>query len=171
MATSAKTGMRDNIAVSSLKGITRVMNIIGMVILVGMMLLSVSDVFLRKAFNHPIVGGTEVSEFMMVCMALGMAWCMLIGRSITMGMVVDRFPSRVQGIIDTITYLISLGIVAVMSWQSYKDAMLSKKLGDASVILGIPNYPTRLILAFSFLMLAIVIAVLIVRNIAKVVKR
>jgi TRAP-type C4-dicarboxylate transport system permease small subunit len=161
---------KSNITESTLKGITRVMNIAGIVILVGMMLLSVSDVFLRKAFNHPIVGGTEISEFMMVCLTLGMAWCLLTGRSITMGMIVEKLPARAQGVVDTITYLISLVVVSVMAWQTYNDAMFSKKLGDASIILKIPNYPTRLILAFAFLMLGIVIVVLIVRSIAKAVK-
>jgi TRAP-type transport system small permease protein len=161
---------KSNIAGSTLKGITRVMNIAGMVILVGMMLLSVGDVFLRKAFNHPIVGGTEISEFMMVCLALGMAWCMLAGKSITMNMVVEKFPARVQGIIDTVTYIIGFGVVSVMAWQTYNDAMLSKSIGDSSIILRIPNYPTRLVLAFAFLILGLVILTLIVRNIAKAVK-
>jgi TRAP-type C4-dicarboxylate transport system permease small subunit len=166
-----KMNVKQNFFDSLLKKITRGMNIAGMVVLVAMMLLSVADVLLRAVFNHPIVGGTELSEFFMVCLVLGTAWCVLSGRSIKMDMVVERFPVRGQAVIDSITYLISLTVVSLMTWGTVKDALFSKDMGDQSTILKIPNYPTRFILAFAFFMLVIVLLTLLVKTIARVVKR
>jgi TRAP-type C4-dicarboxylate transport system permease small subunit len=163
--------IKQNVVDLLVKKITQGMNIAGMVVLVAMMLLSVADVLLRAAFNRPIVGGTELSEFFMVCLALGTAWCVLSGRSIKMDMVVERFSVKVQAVIDSITYLLSLTVVGLMTWGTFKDALFSQNMGDQSTILRIPNYPTRYILAFAFFMLAVVILVLLVKTIVKVVKR
>ena len=39
--------------------------IAGIVLVVGMMLLTVADVILRAAFNRPIIGSTEVTQLML----------------------------------------------------------------------------------------------------------
>ena len=55
---------------------SRVLNIIGVTCLVLMMLLTVSDVFMRYVFTQPIKGSVELTEYLMAVVGFfGLAWC------------------------------------------------------------------------------------------------
>ena len=59
-----------------INSLSRMMNIAASGVLAAMMFLTVSDVFLRYFLRRPILGATELTENMMVCLAfLGLAWC------------------------------------------------------------------------------------------------
>ena len=49
-----------------IKAVSRIANGVGMAVLTFMMLVTVADVFLRYAFNKPILGTVELCEYMMV---------------------------------------------------------------------------------------------------------
>jgi TRAP-type C4-dicarboxylate transport system permease small subunit len=108
---------------------------------------------------------------MMVCLALGMGWCALKGRQIVVDMVVGRFSSRVQAIIDSITYVISLGVYVIFTWRIALEAPNMLKIRLVSNVLKIPTYPFYLILAFGCALLSIAIIPLLSKTVAKAVKR
>jgi TRAP-type C4-dicarboxylate transport system permease small subunit len=150
--------------------LSRVLNIAGMVVLVAMMMLSVSDVFMRSVFNRPILGSMEVTEFMMVALSLGMGWCLLKGKVIKMGMIVDRLPPKIQGVITSITYIIGLAALVLITRWTFLESLKVKKMNSVSAILNIPTYPFYGLLAFSFSILCLAILVTIVSNTVKAAK-
>jgi TRAP-type transport system small permease protein len=150
--------------------ISRVLSVAGMVVLIGMMLLTVSDVFLRYAFRHPILGSTEITEYMMVFLALGMGWCLLQGRSIRMDMIVERFSPRSQAVVDTVTYIISLGILGFMGWRTLSESIAVHKIMLVSSTLRIPAYPFYGILALGLIIFGLAILVNLINSIVKVIK-
>jgi TRAP-type C4-dicarboxylate transport system permease small subunit len=151
--------------------VARAMDMAGTIVLVLMMLLTVADVFLRYAFNRPIVGSTEITEFMMACLVLGIPLTVLSGKAITMGLVLERLPKRVQGIIDSITDLIGLGVVVFLTWQFYRETGNIKLEGWSSPILYIPLYPFYAVMGCAFAVLNLSILVNIIRNMHKAVKK
>jgi TRAP-type C4-dicarboxylate transport system permease small subunit len=142
-----------------------------MVVLVAMMLLTVTDVLLRYLFSRPIIGSTEVTEYMMVCLALGMAWCVLTGRSIKMDLIVGRFPFRAQGVIDSITDAIGLVVMIFLTWQNFRETITAQRTQLTSPILMIPGYPAKGILAIAFAWLCLAVVVSLIKNIIKAVKK
>jgi TRAP-type mannitol/chloroaromatic compound transport system permease small subunit len=157
---------------SILRNIFRGANIAGMVLLLVMMLLTVADVIMRSLpfINHPIKGATEITEYIMVCLVLGTAWCMFTGRTIRMDMIVSRFSVRVQAIVDTITYVLGFLILVALTRQAFVETIASYKVEQPSPVLRWPNYPVRAILALSFVLLTISVIAVIVKNIRKAVK-
>jgi TRAP-type C4-dicarboxylate transport system permease small subunit len=162
---------KSSIAVMIVSSVSRGLNIGGMVVLVAMMLLTVMDVLLRYFFIRPIIGSTEVTEYMMVCLALGMAWCVLTGRSVKMDLIVGRFPSRAQGLIDSITDAIGLVVLICLTWQNFQEAITAQRTQVTSPILMIPSYPAKGVLAIAFAWLCLAVLVSLIKNITKAVKR
>jgi TRAP-type transport system small permease protein len=150
--------------------VTISMNILGMVILVLMMLLTVADVFLRYFFNSPLMGSTEITEYMMVCLALGVPFCTLTGKAVSMELITEKFPKRLQAFIDAFTNLLGLTAMVFLTWQLYKETLNAREIDFSSAILNIPAYPFFGVLAFSMAMMAVSLVVIIVGNIAKGVR-
>jgi TRAP-type transport system small permease protein len=150
--------------------VTMGMNILGMLILVLMMLLTAADVLLRYFFNSPIMGSTEVTEYMMVCLVLGVPFCTLEGRAVSMTLVADRLPRRFQAFVDAFTNLIGFVAISFLSWQLYKEVVNSREIALSSQILNIPAAPFFGVLAFSMAMLAVSLLVVIAGDIRKGVR-
>ena len=146
------------------------MNILGMVILVLMMLLTATDVFLRYFFNSPIMGSTEITEYMMVCLALGVPYCTLTGKAVSMELIAEKFPKRVQAFVDAFTNLLGLVAMVFLTWQLYEEMVNAREIDFSSAILQIPAYPFFAVLAFSMGMMAVSLVVIIVGNIHKGVR-
>jgi TRAP-type C4-dicarboxylate transport system permease small subunit len=142
---------------------------IGLVVV--LMLLTVSDVFLRFAFNSPITGTMEMTEFLLVCLLLGMAPCALARRHIRVDAVVNRLRPRVQAILDVILYTAGLGMVAILTWRGYMQSLHVLDYGAISSMLHIPNFPFYVVLVVSFAMLCLAMVVVLIQRTAEAVKR
>ena len=150
--------------------ISRIFNIIGMFVLIVMMLLTVSDVFLRLFFNHPILGSTELTEFMMVALSFGMGWCLLEGKVIRMTLVVDHLKPRVQAVINTLLYFLGFIVLSILSWRTVLESFEMHRRQAMSAILHIPKYPFYDAVAFSFAILSVCALIVVARNAVKVIK-
>lgn len=151
--------------------LSRILNIAGMVVLVGMMLLTVSDVLLRTIFNQPVRGGTELTEVMMVPLALGMGWCVLKGKTIRMGLIVDRLAPKVQNIFTSITYAFGFAALVFITWRGFLESARVAGLSGRTAILHIPTYPFYGLLGFAFAILTLAVLITVIRNLVEAVKR
>jgi TRAP-type C4-dicarboxylate transport system permease small subunit len=150
---------------------SRVMLIVSTVVLVAMMLLTVSDVFLRYILKNPVPDSQEITEYLMICVAfLGMAWVAVKNENITVDLIVPRFSPRVQAIFDSVTYLLGLVVVALISWRSFTEAPVSRDIGWDSLLLGIPEYPFLIVLGFGLAILCLVMIIQFVQHLYKAVK-
>jgi len=97
------------------------------ILLFAMMLLTSLDV-VGRLLIRPIHGTHELTY-------LGLAVMVFISLGFTQGakghisvdVIVNRFPQRVQAIFDTISYLSALVIVSLMAWQTYEFALRKMK--------------------------------------------
>ncbi len=151
--------------------VTQVMNIMGVFVLTGMMLLSVADVGLRYLFRRPILGSTEITEYMMVFLALGMGWCIVTGKAIKMDLIMQRLPQKMQVVVDSITCFISLGVLTIVTWQVFGESINLWQSSMRSPVLDISPYPFYGVLALGCAILCMALVDQLVRNIAKAVKR
>lgn len=134
-----------------------------------LMVLTVANVVLRDIFNKPIRGTPELSEFMMVIVIfLALAWCAITRKHVRVELIVTRLPPGVQVILNNITLLITLGIFAIITWQSFLESM---SVYDTTSLLRLPHAPFYWIMTSGLIVFCLSIAVLLIENIAEARKR
>ena len=150
--------------------IIRISLYVAMFTVTAMMLLTVTDVFMRYVFSAPIIGVTEVTEFMMVCLLLGMAACAIEGRHIKVDVVTSRTPPKITGLMDAIGLLLGIGLAAILVLQGYRHGLFQRSYGVASSMLDIPDFPFYIVLCVSFAILIIAMIVLFVKRIVELAR-
>jgi TRAP-type C4-dicarboxylate transport system permease small subunit len=149
----------------------QVASTIGVVFLVAIVSLTVLDVLLRLFFNSPILGSTELTEYMMIGLVLGAGLCALRGKQIKMDMIVERFKPRAQAFVDSITFFLTLSIFGTLCWCIFREGLALKQLKLISNVLKIPAYPFYLILSISLGILCLALIVLLIKSVVKAAKK
>ena len=159
-------------AETAINSASRVLNNVGMGILGAMVLLTVTDVFLRYVLNRPIAGSVELTEYMMVALAFCvLAWCAVRKGHVKVDLVVARFPPRVQATFDSVTCFFCLVIFFLITWNGFLEARNTWLVYRVSDILRVPAYPFYLILAIGSTILCLVLLTNLVQFVAQAVKR
>ena len=140
-------------------------------VIAAMMVLVVADVFSTYAFSRPITGTVEMSEYLMVCLLLGMAPAAIAGQHVRVDAVVVRLKPKVQASLDIILYVFCLGIAVLLMWRGLMQGLLVLSVHATSSMLRIPRFPFYMVLVVSFATLILAILALMVQKIIEVAKR
>ena len=154
-----------------INSLSRILGHAAIVVILAMMVLTVADVFMRFLFSKPITGTTEITEYMMVCILLAMAWAAVEGKHITVSAVMDRMPQKVQAFTDIVTFIISLGVFVLVAWQSFIASMFAFEFNVSSALLKLPDAPFYLVLMVCFSILCLAILPILVNRIIQVGKK
>ena len=150
--------------------LSRIMNILASAVLVAMMLLTVSDVCLRYFLRRPILGTTELTENMMVCLAFSaLAWCAAQQGHLKVDLVMSRFSPRIQAVCDSLTLMVGLIMVALIAWRSFMEGLVVRELNIISSLIKIPAFPFYFVVAVGCALLCLVMAVQLIQNVHKAV--
>jgi TRAP-type C4-dicarboxylate transport system permease small subunit len=120
---------------------SRVCDRIAQCAVVAMMLIVVGNVVLRL-FWRPIYGTYDVVMLLgSITVAFALGYCAVRRGHIAVEIVMERFPPRVQAIIDSITGILSVGIFAIVAWQCgvYGTDMWHR--GEVTMSVYIPVHP------------------------------
>lgn len=148
--------------------LSRLMGYAATAVLVLMMMLTVTDVFLRYFFNAPITGTTEITELMLVVVVFpAFAWTAVSGKHIKVDLIVDLLPPRIQKILDSITLTASLVVFIIITWRSLLEAM---DVRSSTSLLSMPHAPFYWVLTIGFAMFCLAILALLIENIMKEVE-
>lgn len=145
---------------------------VGMAAVVALMLLTVVHAFGRYALDKPINPIIELSSFLLVTAVflLG-AYAMFHKGHVTIGMIVDRLSARTQAIMDSITYLMSLGFTILACWQTFVRGTFLIHARQASTILHIPNFPFYYIVGIGWGLFSLAIIMHLVYSLHRAVKK
>ena len=153
------------------KSITRVGTItkwVGGVVLVGMTMLIVLDVFLRFVFNRPIGYVLELVEFgLMILVFFGIIYCTASSAHIKMEAFVSRLRPQVQSTINLIVTFLGLALFVIIGFQCIAHAMELRKIGQVSMMLGLPHHPFALMAGLCSLCVSLILLTQIVRSLLK----
>jgi TRAP-type C4-dicarboxylate transport system permease small subunit len=139
------------------------MSRVDIIVLLGMMMLMVTDVILRLIANYSIPGVFELVEFsMLLLIYLGLASTQTSKMNISVSFFVDKMPQKAQAVIDLVNFLISLFIASLIVWRGLvflKHVWIS---GRDSDVLNIPVFYFQffLVVGWSLLVLALLIDIL-----------
>lgn len=130
---------------------------IGSGILAVMMLFTATDVALRYFFGSPIKGDYEISAFMMsIVIPAGLALCALRKRHISVDVFTMKLPPRAQAGLNGFAYLVTLGLLVLMTWQAAKYASVLHASNTAATSVPIPHYPFVIVVALCLALFALV---------------
>jgi TRAP-type C4-dicarboxylate transport system permease small subunit len=136
----------------------------------AMMLLVAGDILLR-IFWHPIAGTYDYVSFIgVILVAFALAYCAVNRGHIQVELLVDRLPSRVQGIIGVITGLMGASIFALVTWQSVAYANNMRAVGETSMTALVPYYPYIYCIAFGSALLCLVVIVDLMKSVVRAVR-
>jgi TRAP-type C4-dicarboxylate transport system permease small subunit len=122
--------------------LTNLMNRFAAAVLFAMMLLTMTDVVLRKVFSKGILGALELTEFMMMGLVFfALARVELLDRNISVDLVVQHMSRRTRLMIGMITRLICFGLFSLVTIAVFVYAQVMKASNEVTVDLLIPRYP------------------------------
>ncbi len=132
---------------------------LGVVVLGAMVLMLIVSVIMRKAFNAPMKGVFELSEFGMVMVTfLFLSAQYFKPDSMVMDTFVEMFPKTVKRINNAVIFLLDVVILAITSWQLFAYGLKVQDGKQVSKILEIPVYPFVYLGAVCTLLLMLVFA-------------
>ena len=145
---------------SAEKGIyrtTRIANYVGVCFLVGMMAFMTADIILRNLIDFNIQGVFELVELMCgIFVSFALAYCASHRGHIRITILLSQFPRMVQRVINSITAIISIVVVALLAWQALKQGFVIQRSGLATATWYIPISPFYFVLFVGFVLFALV---------------
>ena len=152
--------------------VCRILAMAGVALVIPMMLLIIADVILRSFLSRPITGTAEIACLMLVCMALGVAWCAIEERHLKIEILMSLVSPRIQAIADSITILAGLFIVIIMAWRNLVAALWKLEIGQvASILLPIPLFPFHMVLVLGLVVMCLAMVALVIKKIGEVIRK
>ena len=151
--------------------VSRVINRMASIVLFLMMLLTMTDVVLRKTLSKSILGTVEVTEFMLaIVIFFALAQTEIMNGHVKVDLIMSRFGERAQGLVDMITQLACFLMTGLITWSTLVYAQEMRLSGEVSQDLWIPVWPFIYVVALGCSILALTLLMKFFLAIMKVVK-
>lgn len=139
---------------------------IAMFAIVACMALVVTDVIRYQAVHEPLPGTHEVVELIAaVILSMGIGYLTFVKGHVAVGILVDRYPPRVQAVFDLLTGVIALGFTIWLTQGMLEMGIRNFRYGWVTGVLAIPRAPFMLLIAVSIALACVVL----VRDVIKAV--
>ena len=123
--------------------------------LVLVMLVIVANILMRIWWK-PMPGSYELVEILgAVILSMGIAYCAVARGHVTVSLLMEKLPQRVQAVVDIIVSLISFTFISAIGWGLLKYAKMTLDRGLETSTLSVPLYPIYFLVAAGMIMLAL----------------
>ncbi|MDH7578153.1 MAG: TRAP transporter small permease [Bacillota bacterium] len=137
--------------------------------MVALMGLVITNVLLRTLLNRPILGTYEfVGYLMSAVIALALANCAVQKGHIAVTCLVEKFPAKMQGLVDMIMNFVALLFWSFAAWQMGKYANSLALNNVVSPTTKIPYYPFIYLVALSLVAVCLVLFTQLLDSVKKV---
>ena len=127
--------------------------------IVGMMLLTSSDVMLRY-LGYPIKGTYDIVGMLgALVVALPIARTQVLNRHVSMDFMAQRKSRLARGIAQLIAFVLGIAVYALIAWQLIAFARKLQSIGRVSDTMEIPLYPFVYAIAVAFMLTCLVLLV------------
>jgi TRAP-type C4-dicarboxylate transport system permease small subunit len=152
--------------------LSRSINRVSEVAVVGLMVIIVLNIVLRKLGLHTawLQAFDIVGLLGLIVISFSLAHTAVQKGHVSIEVLVTRFPPRVQGIIGTITGILSLGIFTVVTWQCVELANRYRESNQTTMTAEIPIHPFLYMMAFCIGVLCLVILIDLIKSARKGLK-
>jgi TRAP-type C4-dicarboxylate transport system permease small subunit len=133
------------------------------------MLVTSVDVLMRRLLDMPIRGSFEICEQLLVVVVFcSVAYVMTVNGHVIVDVFTNRYPQKTQRPLAVIALLLSLIVVAMICWGSMLLGLEQYRVGEASVLLHLPEAAFVFVVAFGSALFFLVIIIQFIRIFARV---
>lgn len=119
--------------------ITRVPIWIGGALMIGVILITVADVFARKFFSTGYFGLVDVTQFAVIGFAyLAMPRAFLTGAHVAVELYDHRLSPRTDLVLKSFALVLSIGVLSLLLWYGWTQASRVLRYGDVSQNVEVP---------------------------------
>jgi len=120
----------------------------------------VANVILRKFFNAPIFGSTEIVQYLgLAITSFAIVQNEWGDGNITMALIVDRLSQKAHYILNAIELLVDTVVFGIIDWLLIKDVLAKFARGNKTAELAFPKWiPSAVVLA-GCIMLTVVLVI------------
>lgn len=130
--------------------------LIASLVIMGIMLIGVFQVFGRKLINFPVPGYVDVIEMMMTIFAfVCISYTQRLGGHVRMEIILGRLKGRVLYGVEIFGTLVAITIIVILIDFSFEHFLRAWNIGDSTIDIQIPIWPSKLLVPFAFLLLTI----------------
>ncbi len=145
--------------------LNKLLMFVGGVAVLLLMSLATVNVCLRFFFNAPYRGAYEVVGFLgAIVIAFALGYTQKRKDHIVVDILTEKFPKRVNRVLDGINYFITTIFFAIVSWQIFVWGTKIMKSGEVSETLKIVFHPFVYSVALGFAVFSLTLIVDFVRN-------
>ena len=102
---------------------------------------------------------------------LGMAWCATKNMHIKVELIVGKFSSRSQAVINIINALAVIAVCVLIASQSFTESIRAQQLNWISEATKIPWYPFYYVVALGYILMFFAMIVILVHAINEALRR
>lgn len=132
------------------------LNLVAALVILAVMLIGVFQVLGRKLVNLPVPGYVDVIEFTMGVFAfIAIAYTQRLGGHVRMEILLKRLRGRTFWIVEAVGTVIVIAIVAVLAWFGYEHFLRAWSIGDSTIDIQLPLWPSKLLVPAAFAVLLV----------------
>lgn len=141
--------------------IENVFNAIAAIFVVIVMLYMCAEVLSRKFLGRPLPGVIDWVELLMATFAfLGAAYCQRLGGHVRMEILLGRLRGRILWAFEALTTGIALTYICIVGYKSFTESFWwAYDLGDSTMDIYLPVWPSKLIVPVALFLLALRLAI------------
>jgi len=156
----------------TISGASRIVNTIGVSVLMVMMAIITTDVILRYVFNSPLRGVYEIVEVtLVIVVSFGLAYTAAQKGAVAVEVLVERYPPRARVIMDIFNSLAGLAFFSLISWKTTEQAMIYWAAGQTTYVSALPLHPFVLVVSFGTGLLSLVLLFQLIDSIIKAIRK
>ncbi|WP_084783241.1 TRAP transporter small permease [Bacillus dakarensis] len=116
------------------------------------MMVFITIAVILRNLNHSIMGDYEIVQLLMiVVIMMGLPYVQQIKAHVSIGLIVDRLPKKIQKVLDVISYLLTFVVCELIGWVNIQVAIDYFVSYRTSLLLKVPLYPFLFIIGIGFI--------------------
>ena len=153
-----------------IRSLSQNMSYVAALAIMSMMCLTCADIVLRL-FGRPIPGTYEIVGFLgSFAISFSLAYTSMEKGHIAVDIFFQRFPFRIQYILEGVVETLNLFIFSIATWQCAVYGFEMKKHQDVSLTIGIPVYPVVLGISLGCALLCLVLLFNLIKAVRRIAK-
>ena len=130
--------------------------LIASLVIMGIMFIGVFQVFGRKLINVPVPGYVDVIEMLMSIFAfVCISYTQRLGGHVRMEIILGRLKGRLLYGVEIFSTLVAITVILILMWYGYDHFLRAWQIGDSTIDIQLPIWPSKLLVPFAFLILTV----------------
>ena len=131
--------------------VEKFLNLIAALVILAIMLIGTYQVFGRKLLSIPVPGYVDWIEMTMTVFAfVAISYTQRLGGHVRMEIILGRMKGRLLYFFEIFGTVCAIFIVAVLGYYGYEHFLRAFEIGDSTIDIELPVWPSKLLVPFAF---------------------